>query len=211
MSKLVLSCLNLFRPVKSCLKCLPKPCSGRPRRNQPFRENPARAFVGIPTCFSLHCTIPPFFSSRKKADWKTFGWRKMQPIMVKLVCLLQLHFKQTLLVQAFSGGFTDKLPDSSHHGPLTTETQKGLQWLLATALCNALEDPFSFSKIFFSSGFQTLWFFVVFLAEKVLTRKTLQNAFHFFVCVYFYFAADFFSMGTMVETFYHRFSSYTSF
>ena len=142
---------------------------------------------------TLHHTT--FFSSRKKADWKTFGWRKMQPIMVKLVCLLQLHFKQTLLVQAFSGGFTDKLPDSSHHGPLTTETQKGLQWLLAEALCNALEDPFSFSKIFFSSGFQTLWCFVVFLAEKVLTRKTLQNAFHFFVCVYFYFAADFFLHG----------------
>ena len=46
----------MFRPVKSCLKCLPKPCSGRPRRNQPFRENPARAFVGIPTCLS--CAYP---------------------------------------------------------------------------------------------------------------------------------------------------------
>ena len=42
---------RLFRLVKSRLKCLPKPHSGRPRRNQPFRENLARAFVGIPTCF----------------------------------------------------------------------------------------------------------------------------------------------------------------
>ena len=134
--------------------------------------------------FSLRCTIPPFFLAEKKADWKTFGWRKMQPIMVKLVCLLQLHFKQTLLVQAFSGGFTDKLPDSSHHGPLTTETQKGLQWLLAEALCNALEDPFSFSKIFFSSGFQTLWFFVVFLPEKSADQKNTPKCISFFcVCL----------------------------
>ena len=104
--------------------------------------------------------------------------------MVKLVCLLQLHFKQTLLVQAFSGGFTDKLPDSSHHGPLTTETQKGLQWLLAEALCNALEDPFSFSKIFFFVWFSNTLIFRCFSGRKSADQKNTPKCISFFcVCL----------------------------
>ena len=93
--------------------------------------------------FSLHCTILyHLFFKQKKSRLKNFRLKNATnhgKVGVYFNCISS----RLCLFKLFLGGFTDKLPDSSHHGPLTTETQKGLQWLLVEALCNALEGSFS--------------------------------------------------------------------
>ena len=94
MSIFVWTWLNSSNHVQTCQilsKCLPKPwpCSGRPHRNQPFRDNPARAFVGIPTCLQFGLEPPergyfcPF--SRYPVSTNPIQFPKTTPFWAKVV------------------------------------------------------------------------------------------------------------------------------